>query len=410
MTTPTPSSAKAKSCLIVDDDPVFVAVLEQTLTDRGVEEVASAGDGQTGMAALAGRPSQIDVVVLDLNMPDSDGMGFLTSAAQLGYRGKIYLVSGEHSSILESAVRLARIHGLDCRQALAKPLDFDRLADLIVDTAGEQTPASPADNRAERHTITRAFVDLKVEAYYQPRVDVGTLAIVGAEMLARITSPDGGHVDTQRAIGHAERTGRIGELTWQMIANAIAGAHLIHGRGSQDLKLSFNVNGDLLASPGFADKLIDLVRRAGVDPRMFILEMTETGIPPDEAMALEALGRLRMNGFALALDDFGTGSSNIERLQMFPFTELKIDKEFIANAGRDAFSRECVTASVRLANELALRTVAEGVETEHDLEFIRSFHIDEAQGYLFGRPMRLSDFLELLGRPAQSDPQARLAG
>jgi len=128
------------------------------------------------------------------------------------------------------------------------------------------------------------------------------------------------------------------------------------------------------------------------------LEVTETRLVEYGPRALEVLSRLRIKGFGLSVDDFGTGYSNIDRLRMFPFTELKIDQSFIRNALTDAFARACVETSVRLAKELGLKIVAEGVETREMWDFLAGLGIDEAQGFLMARPMPPAEFAKLLAR------------
>src|SRR5262249_28433218 len=114
--------------------------------------------------------------------------------------------------------------------------------------------------------------------------------------------------------------------------------------------------------------------------------------------ALDVMTRLRIKGFGLSVDDFGTGYSNIDRLQMFPFTELKIDQSFTRKALEEAFARACVETSVRLAKELGLKVVAEGVETREMWDFLAGLGVDEAQGFLMSKPLPPADFRNLLAR------------
>ncbi len=214
-------------------------------------------------------------------------------------------------------------------------------------------------------------------------------------MLARIEDGDGNFLNTQDVIEHAEATGKIADLTWKMLDNLAVGARHLNDYHQRRLTLSVNINGHLMASAGFSADIVNFFKQAQIDPKQIILEITETGLPPDPAAALEAFARIRMHGFGIAIDDFGTGYSNIENLKLFPFTELKIDKNFVSNAKDDPFSRECISASVRLANELNLAVVAEGIENEFDLNLVKSLNISQAQGYLFAKPQPLADFSNL---------------
>lgn len=387
--------SKPPSCLIVDDDPIFVAMLEQALKNRGLEQIYTAFDGVQSLDVVKQNAGKIQTITLDLNMPNEDGIGFLTSVSKLNFEGEIFLCSSEHKNVLDSALQLARMLGLKCTETFAKPINFDALADRVMNT--RNAAHDICKKRTDKAAIDFALSELQIEAFYQARLNLSSLTITGAEVLARIKDHRGNYLNTQEVIDHAERTGKIADLTWKMLDNMVKGARILNRPGTRHPVLSVNINGLLMASTGFSASLIEFFNHADINPNRIVLEITETGLPPDPAAALEAFTRLRMHGFGIAIDDFGTGYSNIENLKLFPFTELKIDKGFISNAQNDAFSRECIAASVRLANELGLRVVAEGVETEYDLHLVKSFNIDEAQGYLFARPMPLTDFADFYG-------------
>lgn len=381
-------------CLIVDDDPIFVEMLKQTLINKGFDNVLTAHDGAQAAKTLENHGENIQAISLDLNMPNEDGIGFLTSASKIGFEGEIFISSSERKATLESVLQLARMLGINCRESFSKPVNFDQLAERILNVDCKQH--NIVQEKTDKHIIDLALNELRIEAYYQPRINLQTMHISGAEVLARIYDAQGNFLNTQEVIDHAERTGKIKSLTWKMLQNLVDGWHKLEKLGFSSQRLSVNINGMLLALPGFSAELVEFFSKSGVDPSTIILEITETGLPPEPAASLEAFTRFRMHGFDMAIDDFGTGYSNIENLKLFPFTELKIDKNFIANAQNDAFSRECVAASVRFARELSLRVVAEGIETDYHLQFAKSYAIDEAQGYLFARPLPLADYCDLL--------------
>jgi len=381
------------NCLIVDDDPIFVAMLEQTLRNRGLEKVYTASDGVKAIEFLENNHEEIQALTLDLNMPNVDGIGFLTLASKVGFCGEIFLSSSEHRSVLDSALQLARMLGLNCQQIFAKPVNFDDLADCVMQVNNGRLNSTK--KQTDKAAIDVALGELRIEAHYQPRINLQNLTIAGAEVLARIQDNNGNFLDTQDVIEHAEHTGRIADLTWKMLENLVGGIRHFEALNARPPVFSININGLLMASTGFSVDLVKFFKQTNIDPKRIILEITETGLPPDPAAALEAFARIRMNSFGIALDDFGTGYSNIENLKMFPFTELKIDKSFVSHAQNDAFSRECIATSVRLAKELDLRVVAEGIESEYELNLAKSHDIDEAQGFLFSRPLPLKDFSEL---------------
>ena len=192
----------------------------------------------------------------------------------------------------------------------------------------------------------------------------------------------------------AEEEGLIRELTWQMAKRVIWEYDSIKEVIPNDFKVSFNISTDLLTNTKFCEQFTNYVRQSGAKASNIVLEITESKIPDDVSVALEGLTRLRLMGFGLAIDDFGTGYSNMESLRLFPFTELKIDQQFVVNARHDTFAWACVEASVKLAKQLKLRTVAEGIESEFESTLARAHEIDEQQGYLFSKPMPRAEFIE----------------
>ena len=381
------------NCLIVDDDPIFVAMLEQTLRNRGLGKVYSVSDGVQAIEFLANNQEEIQALTLDLNMPNVDGIGFLTHVAKVGFCGEIFLSSGEHKNVLDSALQLARMLGLNCQQIFTKPVNFDDLADSVMQVNTGRL--NRAKKKIDKAAIDVALGELRIEAHYQPRINLKNLTIAGAEVLARIQDDNGNFLDTQKVIRHAEHTGRVADLTWKMLENLVVGIRHFDAMNVRPPLFSININGLLMASSGFSVDLVKFFKKAKIDPKRIILEITETGLPPDPAAALEAFARIRMNSFGIALDDFGTGYSNIENLKMFPFTELKIDKGFVSHAQNNAFSRECIATSVRLAKELDLQVVAEGIENEYELNLAKRYDIDQVQGFLFSRALPLKDFFDL---------------
>src|SRR4029077_19941769 len=137
--------------------------------------------------------------------------------------------------------------------------------------------------------------------------------------------------------------------------------------------------------PGFGDALARALIDAGAGPEEVILEVTESAAARNQGAALENLARLRMRGFELSIDDFGTGFSSLAQLVRTPFSELKIDRSFVSRLETDAATRTLVESVVALARRLGLRTVAEGIETEAELEILIDLECDMGQGYLFAK-------------------------
>ena len=140
----------------------------------------------------------------------------------------------------------------------------------------------------------------------------------------------------------------------------------------------------------------------GLTPSDIILEVTETGVTKDVAVALDVLSRLRLKGFGLSIDDFGIGYSSFEQVGRIPFTEMKIDRSFVNRGVRDAAARAILESSMAMAQKLNLSTVAEGVETQGELELMRDLGCGSIQGYLIARPMPVGELVDWLLRRAAS--------
>jgi EAL domain-containing protein (putative c-di-GMP-specific phosphodiesterase class I) len=167
--------------------------------------------------------------------------------------------------------------------------------------------------------------------------------------------------------------------------------------------VALNISAHTLHEPRLADVLDDYCGEADVMPARVTLELTETAAMRDAAQMLEVLTRLRLKGFKLAIDDFGTGYSSLVQLHRLPFTEIKIDRTFVADCTRSDESRSIVRVVIDLAHALGMKAVAEGVESADVLDLLRQLGCDEAQGYFIARPMAASEIHAAVLRHKQSD-------
>jgi EAL domain-containing protein (putative c-di-GMP-specific phosphodiesterase class I) len=171
-----------------------------------------------------------------------------------------------------------------------------------------------------------------------------------------------------------------------VVRNALAQAKTWHAAGLV-LDIAINVSMNSLAKLDFPDMMAREALAAGVPPRFVVIEVTESQLMTDLRAPLEVLTRLRLKGFRVSIDDFGTGHSSLVSLRDLPFDELKVDKGFVHRAATDNTLCAIYDASVRLAKQLHLHTVAEGVEDRADWDFVRRTGCDFAQGYFIARPM-----------------------
>ncbi len=233
--------------------------------------------------------------------------------------------------------------------------------------------------------------------WLQPKFNADTLEPVGVEALARWRQADGSYVPPDLFIVAAERAGIIDELSGVLLATALHEGARLHAAG-YPLKVSVNLSALWLDDLHLPDLMLKSALAVGLTPASIMLEVTETGVTKDVATALDVLTRLRLKGFGLSIDDFGIGYSSFEQLGRIPFTEMKLDRSFVNRGTQDSAARAILESSMAMAQKLGLTTVAEGVETEAELELMRDIGCDNVQGYLIARPMPTDDLIRWLAQ------------
>jgi EAL domain-containing protein (putative c-di-GMP-specific phosphodiesterase class I) len=233
----------------------------------------------------------------------------------------------------------------------------------------------------------------EIVPHYQPQLDVATDRIVAVESLCRWMHPDLGMQSPLVFIPLAEEFGLIDEIGSHMIREALRCAADLASRGLE-VDVSVNVSALQLARPAFFDELERALGERDLRPGALTLEITESRFIANRPTVATRLRRLRELGVSISIDDFGVGHSSVEQVLALPANELKIDRTVVQD--EKATNGVLLATIVRLVRERGLRTVAEGVETEVQLDRVRELGCDRAQGYLIGRPMPQGDLIELL--------------
>jgi diguanylate cyclase (GGDEF)-like protein/PAS domain S-box-containing protein len=250
--------------------------------------------------------------------------------------------------------------------------------------------------------LRRALKQDEFQLYYQPKIDLKTGMIAGAEALIRWNHAERGMVPPGSFIPLAEESGIILSISAWVMREACRQNRAWSDQGCPKISVAVNVSGMEFRREGFLDGLFRTLDETGMDPTLLEIELTE-GVLMDRADAsVEILETLRQRGIKVALDDFGTGYSSLSYLRKFPLDALKIDYSFIHGVGSPGPDTTILTAVISLARSLNLRVVAEGVETFEELAFLHSQKCDEVQGYYFSRPVPAAEFEEFLkgGIPA----------
>jgi diguanylate cyclase (GGDEF)-like protein/PAS domain S-box-containing protein len=262
----------------------------------------------------------------------------------------------------------------------------------------------PAMEKAALHharieaDLRRAAEEDQFELYYQPLVDGQRGKIAGAEALIRWHHPERGMVPPFEFIGHAERTGLIIPIGYWVLETACQQlATWAQRPETAALTISVNVSAQQFPQGDFVEKVIGILKRTGADPRLLKIELTESMFAerPDEI--IRKMNLLKMLGVLFSLDDFGTGYSSLSYLARMPLDQLKIDRSFVSAIESGDNNVTICAATISLAHGLDLKVVAEGVETDAQRYFLSTVHkCDLLQGYLFSKPVPISDFEKLL--------------
>jgi diguanylate cyclase (GGDEF)-like protein len=246
--------------------------------------------------------------------------------------------------------------------------------------------------------LARAIDREQLRLFYQPQIDGSGSQIAGAEALLRWRDQSGRMVSPNVFIPLAEKTGQIHTIGLWVINEACRQLHAWHSQGLRPGKLAINISALQLGAehPSLSELLAGALERYNLAPQNLELEITETALLNDPGRAGEQLRQLGESGFSLAIDDFGTGYSSLSMLHSLPLDKLKIDRFFVDRLGNDDADLAIVKATIVMAKELGLMTVAEGVETREQLRMLQNLGCDQFQGHLLGRPMPAEEFGFLL--------------
>lgn len=373
--------------LLLDDEPYTLKLMGLMLANLGFTQVTACDKGRAALEFIDRSDHAPDLILLDLNMPEMDGIEFVRHLVDRHYNGSLILVSGEDERMLQTAESLIRAHRITVLGRLHKVVTPPALASLLNTWVPPATQGPGATKKIYSASDVRAAITQgELVNYYQPQVAVSTGLVVGVETLVRWCHPEHGLVFPDQFIGLAEERGLIDDLTAVVLTGALSQLKTWRGMGLP-LRVAVNVSMDNLESLDFPDFVAKQAAAANVKPRDVTLEVTESRLMKDLRTPLEILTRLRLKRFNLSIDDFGTGHSSLSQLRDFPFDELKVDRSFVHGAAQDETIRAIYDASLGLAKQLNMASVAEGVEDRADWDFLRRTECRVVQGYFIARPM-----------------------
>jgi EAL domain-containing protein (putative c-di-GMP-specific phosphodiesterase class I) len=383
------------SILAIDDDQSICELISATAEAMGLSCTATT-ESAIFLDAIG---PQTSLIMIDLKMPKVDGIELLRQLGKQQCKVAIVLISGVGHRILETARELAQAHGLSNVRHLQKPF---RVAELkLLFENHEAVPVVPVlppkqHSASEDFDLPIALEPREFVLHYQPQIDIPSCNLIGLEALVRWMHPKRGLIFPDQFIGRFEEVGLIHQLGWAVVNRGLSEiAQFADARGIAPA-LSLNASASSLKDLTYPDKMASLIAAHGIAPEKIVLEITESALIQDLTRTLDVLARLRMKQVQLSIDDFGTGYSMMQQLRNVPATELKIDKSFVQNMHDSPSDRVVVRKTIEIGHELGMKVVAEGVETQEQLDFLRANGCDTAQGYLFSRPLPPKELLSWL--------------
>jgi EAL domain-containing protein (putative c-di-GMP-specific phosphodiesterase class I) len=373
----------APSAFVVDDEPQVRSFVSNVLATAGfrTDQFSSSSEVEAALPRLMPQ-----LIILDLSLGDSDAIEVIRALAAVRYRGDVLLISGHDSATLDEVQKIGRLRGIKMLEALRKPFRIDQLRERIAPVRRDPPARSDA-------SLEAALQHQWLELWYQPKIDLRSRLVCGAEALIRLRHPEFGIVSPGEFLPPA------GDPLYRPLTDFIVQQSLhdwgLFAANKMTNRLAINVPASVLQRPDF---VAHVRRHLPNHPRFpgLIVEITEDEAISDPELAREIAVQLKLYNVHVSIDDFGQGYSSLSRLQELPFAEIKLDRAYVTGCAHDPEKRAMCQAVADLAQRFNITSVAEGVETRDDLEVLIETGYDVAQGFLFARPMMSEDFVHLL--------------
>lgn len=376
---------KALSVCVLDDDDIILDVTQAMLENMGVGNVVIHTSARAALATLD-MHNPLQVLLCDLNMPELDGVEVIRYLGQSSFAGAVIVLSGEDARTLQTVVNMGRAYHLRLLGALGKPIDRQALLHMLQNVHAKTSTHHPLHSSLSESELRAGLAGNALLPYFQPQVDACTRKVVGVEALARWRHPQDGILGPGAFIAAAEENGLIIQLTGQMLTQSLRQWRQWHDAGL-DLSISVNLSMHSLNCLAFPDQLVAEAQATGAPLDRLVLEITESHLTENMKVSSDVLTRLCLKRIRLSIDDFGTAYSNMEKLQMLPFSELKIDRAFVHGAAKNPSSYAILKSSAELGRCLNMKIVAEGVENQEDWDCAAELGCDLMQGFYIARPM-----------------------
>lgn len=398
--------------LILDDSPVQCMHVAAMLKEVGFSRIVQAHTAGEGLERMRRQPDQI--VVLDLDMPDTDGVQFIDRIASCGFTPMLAISSSHSRRIVKSVSLMAKERGFPVIGHFPKPFSLQHAHQLrrqclaFCEASLDAPPQPPAllaplpaapDALWNIDMLRQALRGDTIQGRFQPKMSLHTGRIVGAEVLARYIPAHGQETLPEFFLPAVRQHGLEQELLFKMLHDGLQ-AHCTWRKLGYHVPIAVNLSVPLLQIADLPDRLHAVVIAAGVAPGSVTFELLEDDAVNAPSLYHMGASRMRLKGFGLAQDDFGRGHSTMYNLISTPFTELKIDRAFVSGAWNDEVRSAALMCAVTLGKELGLSVTAEGVETQEDMDLIKRIGCDYAQGFFIAAAVNTAQFFRVLEQPS----------
>ena len=378
-----PLAPAAPYAFVVDDEEGICKLIAMTLATMGIASEKFHTEAEAVAALDKGLPA---IIFLDVALKKSDAIDVIRGLGERGYHGIVQLMSGSNIELLEDVRRIGTRHGLNMRPPLTKPFRAESIRHIIRDTHLADSPSFAVG-------LDEALAKGWLELWYQPKIDLRSKTLAGAEGLIRCRHPVQGILPPASFIPGASESSHA-TLTEHVIATALRDWDDFAATGVR-LHTAVNTSIGALANLSLP-ALIREHRSKSADWPGLILEITESEVVKDGVLMHEIATQLRIYGISFAIDDFGEGFSSFARLRDIPFAELKLDQSFVRGSGADERNAGICQTIINLAHNFGALAVAEGIENAADLQAVHRMGCDIGQGFLLARPMPKANFVTLL--------------
>lgn len=387
--------------LILEDHPMTRQILVLALQGLGYTNLHTATCGEEAFALLKSE-GHFDVLICDIQMPGIDGLTFLREASEVGHVAALIISSAIAPDLRLAIQQLARLSGYQVLGDLGKPFSRDELKELMLryyPRAPRQAQAM-LDELPSATEVQRGLLDGEFIPFYQPKLNLQTMEVVGAEILVRWQHPQQGLLAPGLFLPVVQHFGFLNAMTQSLAQQALR--FLREEQLIGELRLSINLDTEQLALSGLLEAVRQALDAERVPAQSLILEITESGLMQAPITSIENLVRLRLLGCGVSIDDFGAGFSSLQRVCEMPCSELKLDASFIHSMPHNPRCLAAVDSMLRLSDNLGIQLVAEGIETHEQLTLLQRLGCPIGQGYLFSHPLSGADFIDWLRQYKQT--------